>query len=192
MFTSSEAFLIAAGAVLVVLLLVEGIARLGGGSFVTSVIMGQDNRTSTSKTFVLMWTLLIAWGLISLLLPGEIVRGRACAAGSDIQAGINSCQAAGDQVGLLQLSWRQFLSSGLSAAYLVLLAIPATAAVVAKGITQTKTDQGTLVKVTAPAAQVSPHALPKFSALTIRRQTSETFSTLCSIWSLPRTLSPSS
>lgn len=165
MFTSSEAFLIAAGAVLVVLLLVEGIARLGGGSFVTSVIMGQDNRTSTSKTFVLMWTLLIAWGLISLLLPGEIVRGRACAAGSDIQAGINSCQAAGDQVGLLQLSWRQFLSSGLSAAYLVLLAIPATAAVVAKGITQTKTDQGTLVKVTAPAAQgIAARATEIFSA----------------------------
>jgi hypothetical protein len=58
-----------------------------------------------------------------------------------------------DQVGLLQIGWHNFITNGLLGGYLVLLGIPASAAVAAKAITQSKNDSGTAPKTTAPSSQ---------------------------------------
>ncbi len=81
-------YLLAGAAVVVLLAVVEVIARLGHRAiepkamerkgFVTTVVLGEDGRTSTSKTFVLMWTLLIGWALIALLIAGELAHAHAC------------------------------------------------------------------------------------------------------------------
>lgn len=132
--------LIAAGAILVLLLVVEGIAQAGGGSFFASVIVGQDCRTSTSKTFILMWTLLVGWALVSLLIAGEFVSAHACVSATNPA---KACAAGGDEVGLLQVGWRHFLNQGLAGSYLVLLGVPAAAGVAAKGITQQQVNSPT-------------------------------------------------
>jgi hypothetical protein len=109
--------------------------------------------TSTSKTFVFMWTLLVGWALICLLIVGELIATHPCAAITDPKVAIRSCMAAKDQIGLLQIGWRAFVAGGLAASYLVLLGIPAAAAVAAKGITQGKIAAGTLAKAKAPPGQ---------------------------------------
>lgn len=134
MHSSSGIFVTAALAVVLFLALLEGAARLAHSSFFTTVILGQDNRTSTSKTFVLMWTLLVAWALVALLIAGEFLPLDPCVA---------QATCVGNRIGLLQTGWAQFLASGLDGAYLVLLGIPAAAAVGAKAITQSKVDSGT-------------------------------------------------
>jgi formate hydrogenlyase subunit 4 len=65
--------LIAAGAVLALLAAVELIARAAHARFFSTVILGKDGRTSTSKAFILLWTLLVGWALIALLIAGEFV-----------------------------------------------------------------------------------------------------------------------
>jgi hypothetical protein len=155
--TILDAFLIAGGVILVLLLIVEAIARIGKASFLKSVIIGQDNRTSTSKTFVFMWTLLVSWALVSMLIVGELIMIHSCASSlataAQVNSAINACKSAKDQVGLLQVGWHSFIVNGLSGGYLVLLGIPASAAVAAKAITQSKDDSGTAPKVPAPAGQ---------------------------------------
>jgi hypothetical protein len=164
--TILDAFLIGGGSIVAFLLLTEGIARIGHASFLTSVILGQDNRTSTSKTFVFMWTLLVGWALVSMLVAGELIRVHGCAGSlstaSQVTAAISACGKMNDQVGLLQIGWHNFMMNGLSGGYLVLLGIPASAAVAAKAITQSKDDSGTAPKVVAsdlkdkqPAARVA-------------------------------------
>jgi hypothetical protein len=93
-------------------------------SFLATVILGKDGRTSTSKTFILMWTLLVAWALIALLIAGEFVSTHACVPPSDIANAAQKCRAAADEVGLLQVGWLHFLHAGLSGSYLVLLGVP--------------------------------------------------------------------
>lgn len=127
---------IAAAAILVLLGIVAGIAHLAGGSFFATVILGQDGRTSTSKAFILLWTLLVGWALIALLIAGELVPAHACVPASDITGAAKACMARGDEVGLLQVGWLHFLHTGLAGSYLVLLGVPAAAGVAAKGITQ--------------------------------------------------------
>ena len=152
--TLIEILLIGAGAVLALLVIVEVVAHVGAHtSFLATVILGQDNRTSTSKTFVLMWTLLVGWALTSLLIAGQIIHTHSCVNIKDLQISINMCAANKDQVGLLQIGWHSFLTAGLSGAYLVLLGIPAAAAVAAKGITQSKADAGKLAKTSASGKQ---------------------------------------
>jgi hypothetical protein len=149
--TLLETFWIAAGAVVVLLGIVEAFAHVGAHeSFLATVILGQDNRTSTSKTFILMWTLLIGWALTSLVIAGEILNTHGCV---KLKMAVKACTAKGDQVGLLQIGWHHFLASGLSGSYLVLLGIPAAAGVAAKAITQSKVDAGTLVKAPATGKQ---------------------------------------
>lgn len=87
--------------------------------FFSTVILGKDNRTSTSKTFVFLWTLLIGWVIITLVSAGEILHAHT-----------------GDKVAELQTGWTHFVSTGLVGSYLVLLGIPGSAAVAAKVITQ--------------------------------------------------------
>src|SRR5713226_6635841 len=77
--TVLDSFLISGLFIIVLLGLVEAIAQIGGASFLGSVILRQDNRTSTSKTFVFMWTLLVGWALLSLFIVGELVNVHVCA-----------------------------------------------------------------------------------------------------------------
>jgi hypothetical protein len=121
----------AGGAVLALRALFEALARLAKASFLDSVILGADGRTSTSKTFVFLWTLLVGWALIALLIAGQFLATRGCVHHLHPKA---AC--AHHPVALLQVGWRHFLKAPLSGAYLILLGIPGAAAVTAKGITQ--------------------------------------------------------
>jgi hypothetical protein len=151
--TATKAYLIGAAVVVVLLLLTEALARLVHARFFSTVIMGRDNRTSTSKTFVFMWTLLVGWALITLVIVGELVHTHACVDPNHLSASVKACTKVNDDVGLLQVGWHQFISAPLSNAYLVLLGIPAASAVAAKAVTQSKQDAQTLVKTTAPSGQ---------------------------------------
>ncbi len=157
MLTIVWALLIGGAVILAFLLLVEAIARIAKASFLTSVIIGQDGRTSTSKTFVLMWTLLVGWALVSMLIVGELITIHGCAGSlatpDQVASAITACQNMNDQVGLLQIGWHNFTLSGLSGGYLILLGIPASAAVAAKAITQSKDDSGTAPKIAKPSDQ---------------------------------------
>lgn len=133
----------AALVVLVALGVVQVASLAAGRSFLTTVILGEDQRTSTSKTFILMWTLLVAWALVALLIAGELTPLRDCVTGT-LSKGEVRCSA--DAFGRLQLGWQHFLHSGLAGSYLVLLGIPASAGVAAKGITQSQVQNATAVK----------------------------------------------
>ena len=136
--------LIAAAAVLALLVAVELIARAAHSRFLSTVILGQDGRTSTSKTFVLLWTLLVGWALVALLIGGELVHTRAC-----VHAPHPATACHGDELALLQVGWNHFLHAGLAGSYLVLLGVPGTAAIAAKGITQAQVS-GTGFKTAKP------------------------------------------
>ncbi|HET9105106.1 MAG TPA: hypothetical protein VFN55_17285 [Solirubrobacteraceae bacterium] len=143
--------LISAAVIVGLLLLSEPVARSVGRGLLATVINGQDGRTSTSKTFIFMWTLLVGWALIALLIAGEftgvhrcLVAGHATAAA--LTRSTSACARAGDPVGLLQAGWFHFLRAGLAGGYLVLLGVPAAAGVAAKGITQSRVQNGTAVK----------------------------------------------
>jgi hypothetical protein len=153
MLTITEVFLIGAATVVALLGIAELIARLAHYSFLVTIILGQDNRTSTSKTFVFMWTLLVGWALTCLLIAGELIKAHACAAIPDINTAITACTLQHDRIGLLQAGWRQFLGIGLVGGYLVLLGVAAAAAVAAKGITQAKDQSGAVPKTTVPSGQ---------------------------------------
>ena len=139
--TLAAIMLVAAGAVLALLAAVQLLTwvadRLDPSNkrptFIASVILGQDGRTSTSKTFILMWTLLVGWALIALLIGGELVTIRHC-----VHAPHPKLACAGHDVALLQVGWKRFLHAGLSGGYLVLLGVPAAAGIAAKGITATQ------------------------------------------------------
>ena len=163
MLTLTETFFIGAGVVLVLLGIVEAVAWVGAHkSFLGTVILGEDNRTSTSKTFIFMWTLLVGWALISMLIAGDIIKIHSCA---EPPMTITMCLVQKDEVGLLQIGWKHFVSGSLPGSYLVLLGIPAAAGVAAKAITQSKTDTGTLIKTTASGKQsVASRVAQIFSA----------------------------
>jgi hypothetical protein len=142
--------IVAALAVLALLAVVEFIAWAGKvRSFVATVVLGHDGRTSTSKTFILLWTLLVGWALIALMIAGQFVSTHACVPPLDIANAAQKCKAAADEVGLLQVGWLHFLHAGLSGSYLVLLGVPAAAGVAAKGITQSQVN-GTGFKAFKP------------------------------------------
>jgi hypothetical protein len=140
--------LIAAGLVLAVLLAVQLISLAAPQSFLATVILGEDGRTSTSKTFILLWTVLVAWALVALLIAGEFVPMHACITNGRPAGAVARCH--GDNVALLQLGWTHFLHAGLTGSYLVLLGVPAAAGVAAKGITQSQAQSSTAVKTTRP------------------------------------------
>ncbi len=163
MLTATGAFLIGAAAIVVLLAVLEVVARVSRykKSLLGVVLLGEDGRTSTSKTFVFMWTLLVGWALVSLLVAGELVNLHACVGA---KATLRSCPHLADSVGLLQIGWQNFLTHGLDGNYLVLLGIPAGSAVAAKGITQAKTNAGTLVKTRSEATQAGTGALSRSAA----------------------------
>lgn len=128
-------YLVAGAAVLACLVVVQLISLVGHKSFLSTVILGQDGRTSTSKTFILMWTLIVSWALIALLIAGKLIHMHGCVTPSEPIRAAEACKKKGDEVGLLQVGWLHFLHTGLSGSYLVLLGVPAAAGVAAKGIT---------------------------------------------------------
>jgi hypothetical protein len=132
------------------LIIIEAIARVAGMPFFSTVILGADGRTSTSKTFVLMWTVLVSWALVALLIAGEFVARRHCAGAGGSAAAAAACRRAGDRVGLLQVGWRHFLAVGVTGSYLVLLGIPGATAVTAKGITQSQLQSAPGSKTSKP------------------------------------------
>jgi hypothetical protein len=145
--------LIAVAAVGGLLLIVEVITWFADAcSFVTTVIIGEDGRTSTSKTFILMWTLLVGWALVALLIAGELLARHKCITTAPVGHALNRCQKANDQVALLQLGWTHFLSAGLKGSYLVLLGVPAAAGVAAKGIATSRAQSPTDAKTSAKGA----------------------------------------
>jgi hypothetical protein len=152
---------IAGVAVLPILVLLVGVEVIAWAakarSFIATVVLGHDGRTSTSKTFILLWTLLVGWALIALLIAGEFVSAHACVPPSDIANAAQKCKAAGDEVGLLQVGWLHFLHAGLSGSYLVLLGVPATAGIAAKGITQAQVN-GPGFKAPKPPGGFQPAA----------------------------------
>ena len=156
--TLASIALIAALAILALLVLVELTARAAGASFFTTVILGEDGRTSTSKTFILLWTLLVGWALVALLIAGELIPRHACVPPADIMNAAHACKLRGDELGLLQVGWLHFLNAGLSGSYLLLLGVPAAAGVAAKGITQAQVQNGTTVKMPKPPGRFEPFA----------------------------------
>jgi hypothetical protein len=150
--------IVAAVVVLALLVLVELTARVVHARFFSTVILGEDGRTSTSKTFILLWTLLVGWALIALLIAGEFVSAHACVPPSDIANAAQKCKAAADDVGLLQVGWLHFLHAGLSGSYLLLLGVPAAAGVAAKGIAQSKAQNGSSVKPASSGGPAAPFA----------------------------------
>ena len=144
--------LISAGIVAVLLIAVQWVSRAAPNSFLSTVILGEDGRTSTSKTFILMWTLLVGWALLSLLIAGEFLPHHACIAGA-AKGAVGRCRS--DDVALLQLGWTHFLHAGLAGSYLVLLGVPAAAGIAAKGITQAQAESPTAVKTPKPKGRSS-------------------------------------
>ncbi len=155
--SSSGIYLIAAAAVVGLLVGVQLISLVGPTHFLATVILGQDQRTSTSKTFILMWTLLVGWALVALLIAGELVHQHGCVKPHHLEAAATACKKAKDDVGVLQVGWLKFLHAGLSGSYLVLLGVPAAAGVAAKGITQSHVNNAGF-KTTKPKAGFQPFA----------------------------------
>lgn len=143
--------LIAAGAMLLLLAFVQVISLFAPESFLSTVILGQDGRTSTSKTFILMWTLLVGWALITLLIAGEFTTTHHCVL---LAKPAQACKRLKSDVGLLQLSWKHFLSAHLAGTYLILLGIPGAAGVAAKGITQQHVNSTDGFKTRKPRKQI--------------------------------------
>ena len=161
------ALALGAGVVLIILAVMVGAVRLAArkvpaGSpkptFFGTVILGKDNRTSTSKTFVFMWTLLIGWAIVSLVIAGEIAHIHSCVQMVDKMGNVKRCPGK-DKLGLFQQGWNHFVSMGLTGSYMVLLGIPGSAAVAAKVLTQSKNATDDVPKTTATdEADTSPSA----------------------------------
>ena len=77
---------------------------------------------------MLLWTLLVSWALLSMLIAGEFVSVDHC----HHAMGTITCP---DDVARLQRSWTAFLKGPLSGTYLILLGVPGAAAVAAKQVT---------------------------------------------------------
>jgi hypothetical protein len=153
-------YLVAALSVVVLLAIVEGIAHVGQHqSFLGTVVLGLDGRTSTSKSFIFMWTLVVGWALVALLIAGELIHRHACVPTtivSDVTSAARACKAHRDQLGLLEVGWLHFLHAGLAGAYLILLGVPAAAGVAAKGITQSQVSGSGFKKPKPKAAHPDP------------------------------------
>lgn len=134
---------VSAGVVVGLLAAAQALSYKAPKRFLSTVILGEDLRVSTSKTFILLWTLLVAWALVVLLIAGELVAAHACISGRAAGA-LARCR--GDDVALLQMGWTHFLHGGLNGSYLVLLGVPAAAGVAAKGITQAQAQSATVSK----------------------------------------------
>ncbi len=107
----------------------------GGGGF-SRLFVGDDRRASTSKTQFMLWTLFVAFTLAYI--SGWVLKAKS--------AGPFVCSGAGDHNCVDPNSWPK---------YLILLGVPAGAAVLSKGITAYKVENGSVQK-TDSSAGASP------------------------------------
>jgi hypothetical protein len=96
------------------------------GRYFRALVVGADNRWSTSKFQAVLWTYAILWGLIALMLA-------------------KGFRNPGGWTALTEMPARDWDT------YLILLGGPFAAAVLAKYITAEKVDNGTVQKTVAPA-----------------------------------------
>ena len=99
------------------------------------LVLGADNRASTSKFQATAWTYALLFALVTLLV-GHLLY-------ADFDAG-----------------WDAFLNDGLNTDYLWLLGIPSAGLVGAKAITQSKAQANPAAKPTKPAADPAAEAEP--------------------------------
>jgi hypothetical protein len=98
---------------------------------VPGILIGADNRLSTSKLSALAWTWVLAWAMLSLAFAKWIGASK---------------------------GWNAFVKEGLRDEYLVLLSGPFVALVGAKALVGSAVSKGALIKPTAPANQTTPKA----------------------------------
>ena len=100
------------------------------GAYFRMLYTGQDGRWSTSKLQALVWTYAILFALLSLFIADQL--------GLKIEG-------EGEKTGFGNLDFRD--------EYLLLLGGPFAAAVLAKGFTTSKVEEGNLIKVTEPSSR---------------------------------------
>jgi hypothetical protein len=127
--TAVAAYIFAAATLALALLLVHLAVKAtpsdkGGGGF-SRLFVGDDRRASTSKTQFMLWTLFVAFTLAYI--SGWVLKS----------AGPFVCSGARDHNCVDQNSWPK---------YLILLGVPAGAAVLSKGITAYKVENGSVQK----------------------------------------------
>jgi hypothetical protein len=105
----------------------KGNVRRQRGAYFRMLYVGQDGRWSTSKLQALLWTYAILFAFISLFVADQL--------------GLR-IEGEGDTIGFGNLDFRD--------EYLILLGGPFAAAVLAKGLTTSKVENGNLVKVETP------------------------------------------
>ena len=98
-------------------------------SEVAGILIGADNRLSTSKLSAFTWTWVLAWAMLSLAIADWV----AAPAG-----------------------WEAFLKQGLRAEYLILLGGPFVALVGAKALVGGAVSKGAMIKPAAAAGETKP------------------------------------
>ena len=96
---------------------------------VSGILIGADNRLSTSKLSAFAWTWVLAWAILSLAIADWVHAGA---------------------------GWSAFLKQGLQDEYLVLLGGPFVALVAAKALVGGAVSSGSLVKSTATPDETKP------------------------------------
>lgn len=133
-----RAYAFATLAVLLPLVLLQYITqRVGDAGGILSLFIGDDRKTSTSKTQLMLWTILITFALAYIsawVLLTPSAGGFLC--GPDVtNVPDGNC--------VVESAWD---------AYIILLGLPAASAVIAKGFTSYQVDKGMVQK---PAAEVA-------------------------------------
>lgn len=116
---------------------------------VKGVILGADERASTSKFQAGMWTYLVIFALLMLLWAYGLIELLGAGIGIGWAEELNEKLKAG---------FDDFLDNGFSESYLLLLGLPLASAVTSKAITATKVDNGTIVKPTKEESEAAGEA----------------------------------
>ena len=104
-----------------------------------ALVIGSDNRASTSKLQASLWTVAVFFALTYLLFLG-----RSIGCGEEANRTISKCAAA------RSLNFNQIIAEPLQAEYFVLLGFPLAAALSAKALTTSKIAGGSLTKDKLP------------------------------------------
>lgn len=140
--STNRAVIFATATLLAVGLVLHAASKGSGGGGLLDLVRGTDRRTSTSKIQYLLWTFGIAFALC-------FIGARAII--DDETLGDFVCEVAED--GVVNPRDQHCVDPGSWDTYLILLGLPAAAAVVAKGITVRKVENGTLQKTTASSGE---------------------------------------
>lgn len=106
---------------------------------VKALVVGSDERASTSKVQAVLWTFAVFFAFVFLLIWG---RSFGCSESGLTPEEVAACNRAADH----RTSFSEIVSRELQADYYVLLGFPLGAAVAAKALTTAKVTTGTLTK----------------------------------------------